>query len=116
LKLLIDNDLSVNIPQEVEPFFQGSKHVTEVGLDRLTDKQIFHYAGKNDFIILSKDKDFYHLINTYGPPPKIVWLRVGNCNNRLLIETIVKNCPSIIEFIRSSRSLMIIDSIELVEL
>ena len=29
-------------------------------------------------MIVSKDADFYQRSVTYGPPPKVVWLRIGN--------------------------------------
>ena len=54
--------------------FPGSKHVSDLQIDHYSDRQIFDFAGKNQFTIVSKDKDFYHILNTLGPPPKVVFL------------------------------------------
>ena len=29
--------------------------------------------------IVSKDEDFHQLSFLHGPPPKVVWVRLGNC-------------------------------------
>lgn len=33
------------------------------------------FAQREGFIIVSTDADFYELATTFGPPPKVVWLR-----------------------------------------
>ena len=108
LKVLFDNNLSVKLPQAVSEFFPDSKHVTELKIERFTDQEIFKFAGKNQFVIVTKDRDFYHLLNTFGPPPKIVWLSVGNCRNNKVVETIKGHAKQIQEFIKSNRSLFVI--------
>lgn len=35
-------------------------------------------AGEHDYVIVSKDSDFRQLAFLMGPPPKTMWLRVGN--------------------------------------
>lgn len=54
-----------------------------LGLERADDKYVYDYAAQNDFTIVSKDDDFYQLSLRYGPPPKIIWLNVGNCTTEL---------------------------------
>ena len=39
------------------------------------DREIWDFAGKENFIIVTADADFYELAAALGPPPKIVWLR-----------------------------------------
>lgn len=31
------------------------------------------------FLLVSKDTDFYERSLVFGAPPKIIWLRTGNC-------------------------------------
>jgi len=31
-------------------------------------------------VIVSKDEDFHRFSVLYGPPPKVVWIRLGNCS------------------------------------
>lgn len=35
--------------------------------------------ARKRYTIISKDSDFNQLSFLYGAPPKIIWLRVGNC-------------------------------------
>jgi len=42
------------------------------------DKMIWQYAVDNGYVIVTKDSDFYEMSLVYGPPPKIVWLKMGN--------------------------------------
>jgi len=40
--------------------------------------------------LVSKDSDFHELSLLYGSPPKVVWIRRGNCTTRQ-IEFILRN-------------------------
>jgi predicted nuclease of predicted toxin-antitoxin system len=53
-----------------------------------TDEEVWEYARANRFIIVSKDSDFQQRSLLYGPPPKIVWLRIGNCTRQQLVGLI----------------------------
>jgi len=104
-----DNNLSVLLPKAVAQLFPGSSHVAELEIARLSDRQIFEFAGKNNFILVTKDKDFYHLLNTLGPPPKIVWITIGNSSNRETITTLTSNTKAIKQFVAGNRALLVID-------
>jgi predicted nuclease of predicted toxin-antitoxin system len=40
-----------------------------------SDREIWAFAQRESFVIVSTDADFYELGTTLGPPPKVVWLR-----------------------------------------
>jgi predicted nuclease of predicted toxin-antitoxin system len=42
------------------------------------DSAVWRYAAAHGLILVSKDSDFRHLATVYGPPPKVIWLQVGN--------------------------------------
>ncbi len=42
------------------------------------DTVIWNYARENGYTIVSKDNDFRQRAFLDGPPPKVVWLSVGN--------------------------------------
>ena len=50
------------------------------------DPTIWDYAKDNDFMIVSKDADMHDLSLVFGNPPKVVWLRIGNCSTRQIEE------------------------------
>lgn len=99
---LIDNNLSPRIADKIKSAFSGCKHVFSIGLDQVSDEAIFKYAGNNNFAILTKDADFYHLLNKNGFPPKVVWIRSGNVTTEYIIELLLKNEISIKNFLVSS--------------
>lgn len=55
------------------------------------DEIIFLSAkSKGNVILLSKDSDFPDLLDRLLPPPKLIWLRMGNCPNSQM-KIILKN-------------------------
>jgi predicted nuclease of predicted toxin-antitoxin system len=90
MKLLFDENLSSKLPRILSADFPGSLHVRNCGLKGSPDEDIWEYAKVNSFIIISKDADFYQRNLLYGAPPKLVWLRIGNCTRDVLISLILQ--------------------------
>lgn len=75
MKLLFDENLSRKLVIRLAELYPGSAHVTSFGLLSRPDKEIWEYARREGFTIVSTDTDFYELAASLGPPPKVVWLR-----------------------------------------
>lgn len=88
MKLLFDENLSPKLPGLMAALFPGSMHVRECRLLGLPDEDVWEYARTNGFTIVSKDSDFQQRSLLYGHPPKIVWLRIGNCTRLQLVQLI----------------------------
>jgi predicted nuclease of predicted toxin-antitoxin system len=56
-------------------------HVSALRLLTATDREIFDAARAANAIVITKDEDFVRLLESHGPPPSIVWVRVGNVRN-----------------------------------
>ena len=108
MKLLFDENLSPNLPRLVETVFPGSEHVREIGLKGHTDEEVWNYARLNGFTIISKDKDFYQRALLYGSPPKLVWLRLGNCTRDELLALIQRHQMNILAFEGSMEFVLIL--------
>lgn len=78
MRLLFDQNLSRHLLRRLAIEYPDSRHVTAVGLDTATDAEIWAWAGEHAYVIVSKDSDFRQLAFLHGPPPKAVWLRMGN--------------------------------------
>lgn len=50
------------------------------------DPTVWEYARDNDLMIVSKDVDVHDLSLVFGNPPKVIWLRLGNCSTRQVDE------------------------------
>ena len=108
MKLLFDENLSPKLPRLIGPSFSGSQHVRELGLKGRTDEEIWACAKVNQFILVSKDKDFYQRVLFYGPPPKLVWLCLGNCTRDELLALILRHEPDLRAFESSPESILIL--------
>lgn len=86
MKLLFDENLSPSLLRRVADLFPNSVHVRDVGMQAADDPLVWDYAKDNDFMIVSKDADMHDLSLIFGNPPKVVWLRLGNCSTRQVEE------------------------------
>ena len=84
MKLLFDQNLSPFLASRLADIFPESAHVVDVGLDRADDAAVWNYARANSFIIVSKDSDFHERSVLSGAPPKVVWIRRGNCSTEAI--------------------------------
>jgi predicted nuclease of predicted toxin-antitoxin system len=51
-----------------------------VGLLGAPDRAIWRHAQEHGLVIVSRDEDFHRLSVFHGPPPKVIWIRLGNCS------------------------------------
>jgi predicted nuclease of predicted toxin-antitoxin system len=108
MKLLFDENLSHKLPGLIGGDFPDSCHVREVGLKGGTDKDIWDYARNNGFVIISKDNDFNQRALLYGSPPKLIWLRLGNCKRSDLVNLIQRHTKDILTFETSAESVLVL--------
>lgn len=80
MKLLFDENLSPKLPRLVADIFPDSLHVRDADMKAADDPVVWDYAKDNDFMIVSKDADMHDLSLVFGNPPKVIWLRLGNCS------------------------------------
>lgn len=79
MKLLLDQNLSPRLVRELSDLFPGCAHVRDLGLASADDQVVWAHAKANGFVIVSKDSDFHQRSFVYGAPPKVIWVRLGNC-------------------------------------
>lgn len=79
MKLLFDQNLSSDLVQALASLFPESSHLKTLGMMRAGDDLVWYHAKEHRFTIISKDSDFHQRSLVFGAPPKVVWLRVGNC-------------------------------------
>jgi len=87
--LLLDQNLSPRLVPALADLFPGSAHVRDVGLAAASDDEVWRYAAEHGFTIVSKDAEFHQRSFLFGHPPKVVWIRRGNCSTRDL-ETLLR--------------------------
>jgi predicted nuclease of predicted toxin-antitoxin system len=79
MKLLFDQNVSPKLASNLADLFPGSAHVDPLGLGQADDADLWQFASVNGFTLVSKDEDFNLMSVSRGAPPKVIWLRMGNC-------------------------------------
>ena len=73
--------------------------MTLLDLGDATDDEIWRYALDHGFAIVSKDEDFHHRALVSGPPPKVIWVRLGNCTTSDIEHAIQDGHNTIMAFL-----------------
>ena len=73
--------------------------VRNIGLRDASDHDIFFKARLAGALVMTKDRDFVQLLGTQGPPPKVIWLRLGNSSNAALQAVLSTTLPKAIELL-----------------
>lgn len=90
MKLLFDHNLSPRLVSRLADIYPNAEHVYLIGLDQADDDAVWAYALQNECLIVTKDSDFNELSMIRGFPPKIIWIRRGNCTTSQ-IEAIMRS-------------------------
>ena len=95
IKLLFDQNLSPRLVNLLTDLYPDSNHLHNLGLDTAEDAVVWQYARENDFIVVTKDADFSELVSIKGFPPKVIWIRLGNCKTNDIENVIRSNHQNI---------------------
>lgn len=108
MKLLIDQNVSPWLCRGLADLFPDSVHVRDVGLREADDEVIWSYAAEHGFVIVTKDADFRQRSFLLGHPPKIVWLRLGNCSTAAIALLLRDRLEEIEEFVADEQKSMLV--------
>ena len=86
MKLLLDQNLSHRLVGALESSYAGSIHVRDIGLASASDDVVWSRAQQHGLMIVTKDADFHQMSLLKGHPPKVVWIRRGNCSTAEIEE------------------------------
>ncbi len=95
MKLLFDQNLSPRLVNRLADLYADSTHVYLIGLDQAPDATIRNYARDNEFIVVTRDADFSDLNVMLGFPPKVIWIRRGNCTTAEIESMLRSNYESV---------------------
>ena len=74
-----------------------------LSMNSMSDMDIYQRAKNiGNVIIISKDADFSELIIRLGAPPKLINLKIGNCNNQTLWQLMKPRINEIVTILIST--------------
>jgi predicted nuclease of predicted toxin-antitoxin system len=89
VKLFFDHHLSHKLVASLADIYPESTHTRLLGFGRTNDSDLWWYARDYGYIFVTKDEDIPELAILRGAPPKVVWLRLGNCKT-LAVERLIR--------------------------
>lgn len=82
MKLLFDQNLSHRLVEQLSDLFPGSTQARLIGLDQAPDHEVWRYAQRHGYTIVSRDVDLAEMAALHGAPPFVIWLRGGNSSTQ----------------------------------
>jgi predicted nuclease of predicted toxin-antitoxin system len=98
MKLLFDQNLSHRLVKALADMYPDCQHIRNVGLKEAPETEVWNFARGNGYAIVSKDSDFYQRSLLLGFPPKVVWLRLGNCSTHTVEQLLRKHLEDVERF------------------
>ncbi len=98
MRLLFDQNLSFKLCAFLADVFPESNQVRLLGLESVSDRELWDFARNHDFVLVSKDADLADLADLLGAPPKVIWLRCGNEPNLAIADRLRANRQALEEF------------------
>ena len=108
MKLLFDENLSPKLVARLTAEFPDSLHVSRVGLGQADDMTVWEFAAASGLMIVTKDADFSEISLRLGAPPKVIWLRRGNCNVDDTVAMLHDHVDGIRTFLDDARSAVLV--------
>jgi predicted nuclease of predicted toxin-antitoxin system len=108
VRLLFDENLSVRLVELLRAAYPDSTHVDLVGLRGRTDTEVWQFAAREQYAIVSKDNDFRQLSFLHGAPPKVVWLSVGNAGTDAIADLLRQRQTDVQAFDASSEESLLV--------
>ncbi|WP_300368852.1 DUF5615 family PIN-like protein [Hydrogenimonas sp.] len=106
-RLLFDNNISHRVIARIDSIFPESTHVMFENLDEANDLDVWRFAKANDLTIVTKDSDFNDLAILYGAPPKVIWIKIGNCRVDDIVNFLHLRHEEIQSFLDDSKALIL---------
>lgn len=91
MKLLLDENLSRRIVPFLQTDFPDSSQVLLLGLESVSDLEVWQYAQTHGFVIVSRDSDFQERSLITGHPPQVVWLKIPNRSKTAVLNILLEH-------------------------
>ena len=106
MRLLVDAQLSPALANWFGEHGVSAKSVRELGLRDSDDGTILNFAVAGDWTVVTKDEDFVSRCIGNPTAPQVVWIRVGNCTNRVLFAWLEPLLPEILSRLNQGERLI----------
>ncbi len=96
MQFLVDVHLPPALARYLAVAGHQAEHVSELGLEKSADREIWSKALELTSVIMTKDEDFLTLRALQPGGPAVVWIRVGNTTRDALMQVISSVLPAVV--------------------
>ena len=104
--------LDAQLPPALAPWINSSFAGIEafsalwLNLHEATDLQLWQAAVKAHATVMTKDRDFVHLLHTHGSPPKVIWITCGNTSNLFMRNLLLTTFHQALQLLNKGEDLV----------
>ncbi len=109
MRILLDQNLSPKLIRKLADIIPGLESVYDHNLVAASDPSVFAWARKAEFAAeVSADRDFVHLAERLGPPPKVI--RIERCDfpAKVIEQLLRREALRIHDFLESDRPVLLL--------
>jgi predicted nuclease of predicted toxin-antitoxin system len=106
MKFLVDNQLPIQLAVFLRWRGHECSHVADLGLDKASDIELWDRCNRDSWALVSKDEDFVLLANRPGDRGRLIWVRLGNCRNKALIDAFGRIHDELVRTIESGQRIV----------
>jgi predicted nuclease of predicted toxin-antitoxin system len=99
VKFLVDANLPPALARWLESEGHEAHHVSDFGMEAMSDRAIWARARAQDVCVVTKDEDFILLQALDRAGPAVVWIRIGNAIRDVLLQRVSGLWPSVVSAI-----------------
>jgi predicted nuclease of predicted toxin-antitoxin system len=103
---LVDAQLPPGLARWLVDQGHSAIHVSDLQMEGSEDSVIWDYALNNNATIVTKDEDFAERTARTTSGPVIVWLRIGNATNSVLLEWLQPRFEPILHLLSDGQRLI----------
>jgi len=85
MRFLVDAQLPPALARFIDQQGYEAKAARDVGLREADDNEIWSFAHNGNWIVITKDEDFVQRALQNSTAPQVVWLRIRNSTNSVLL-------------------------------
>ncbi|HEX7190086.1 MAG TPA: DUF5615 family PIN-like protein [Thermoanaerobaculia bacterium] len=93
-------------PWITQTFRIEAASIRHLGFVQASDAAIFEAAREANAVVLTKDADFVVLLERFGPPPRLMWMRCGNTSNAKMRTVLSATLPNALALLESGEALV----------
>ena len=86
MKYLVDAQLPPALARFLTGNGEDALHVLDVKMMESSDSEIWDLAMREEMVIITKDEDFQVRASVTQHHPVIIWVRIGNCSKKTLLD------------------------------